>query len=323
MSVTVSAVTSEATITESITTVEVTMTATTVTVATVGLQGAPGSTGATGSTGPQGPQGLQGVKGDKGDTGATGATGATGPQGPSGVVSVTAPITNSGTSTSAALGFDSTGYVRTSDTGTVTNTMLAGSIAQSKVTNLSTDLAAKQTSADLLGHIHQSSTVVDVMNRTQVTGNVATSGSTVYWVFFTPLQTVTVSQISMATNTTASSGLTLARMGLYTFDGTTVTLVARTASDTTLFNATGTVFTRSFDTTGGYPSTYTLTAGTRYAIAVVQVGTTAASFAGVTINTLTGALAPRVVAGQSGLTDLPTTRSTLTANSQYLWARLS
>ena len=42
-----------------------------------------------------------GVQGPKGDTGATGATGATGP---SGVVSVTAPITNSGTSTSANIG---------------------------------------------------------------------------------------------------------------------------------------------------------------------------------------------------------------------------
>lgn len=42
-----------------------------------------------------------GVQGPKGDTGATGATGA---QGSSGVIAVTAPITNSGTSTSANIG---------------------------------------------------------------------------------------------------------------------------------------------------------------------------------------------------------------------------
>jgi len=53
--------------------------------------------------------GPKGEKGDKGDTGATGATGATGstgatgPQGPSGVVTVNAPITNSGTSSAANL----------------------------------------------------------------------------------------------------------------------------------------------------------------------------------------------------------------------------
>jgi hypothetical protein len=47
--------------------------------------------------------GLQGI------SGATGATGATGPTGPSGVISVTAPITNTGTSSSAILGLDQTG----------------------------------------------------------------------------------------------------------------------------------------------------------------------------------------------------------------------
>jgi len=82
-----------------------------------GPQGIQGPTGPTGATGAQGPKGETGNKGDtgdtgpqgpKGDTGATGATGATGPQGPSGVVSVTSPITNSGTSTAAVIGLDTT-----------------------------------------------------------------------------------------------------------------------------------------------------------------------------------------------------------------------
>ena len=53
-----------------------------------------GPTGPTGATGPTGP------------TGATGATGPTGATGASGVVSVTSPITNSGTTTSANLGLN-------------------------------------------------------------------------------------------------------------------------------------------------------------------------------------------------------------------------
>jgi len=82
-----------------------------------GPQGIQGPTGPTGASGAQGPKGDTGNKGDtgdtgpqgpKGDTGATGATGATGPQGPSGVVSVTSPITNSGTSTAAVIGLDTT-----------------------------------------------------------------------------------------------------------------------------------------------------------------------------------------------------------------------
>lgn len=55
--------------------------------------------------------GLQGATGAKGDTGATGA---------SGVIAVNAPITNSGTSTSANLGFDSTGFVKTAIANTFT-----------------------------------------------------------------------------------------------------------------------------------------------------------------------------------------------------------
>jgi hypothetical protein len=77
-----------------------------------GLQGTQGNPGAQGAQGPTGSTGLKGDKGDKGDTGATGSTGpkgdtgATGAQGPSGVIAVTAPITNSGTSTSANIGID-------------------------------------------------------------------------------------------------------------------------------------------------------------------------------------------------------------------------
>jgi hypothetical protein len=89
-----------------------------------GVKGDTGATGATGATGPQGDQGIQGVKGDKGDKGDTGDTG---PQGSSGVVSVTAPITNTGTSTAGNIGIDQSGLT----------------LAQSQITNLLTDLGAK------------------------------------------------------------------------------------------------------------------------------------------------------------------------------------
>jgi len=154
--VVVSVVESVTTVTVSEQEIEVAVTESPVTIVTgtSGPQGAVGATGPkgdTGATGPQGlkgdkgdqgeqgPQGIQGIKGDKGDkgdtgeTGATGATGATGPKGdtgdtgPSGVVSVTAPITNTGTSTAANIGIDQTGLT----------------LAQSQITNLLTDLGAK------------------------------------------------------------------------------------------------------------------------------------------------------------------------------------
>lgn len=124
-----------------------------------GAQGPKGDTGATGATGAKGDTGATGAtgsaatisvgstttgspgtsasvtnsgtssaatfnftipRGDVGATGATGATGSTGAQGPSGVIAVTAPITNSGTSTSATIGIDQTvfnGYLPQMNTG--------------------------------------------------------------------------------------------------------------------------------------------------------------------------------------------------------------
>jgi collagen type VII alpha len=60
-----------------------------------------------------------------GEIGSTGATGATGATGPSGVIAVTAPITNTGTSTSANIGINQAGLT----------------LAQSQITGLVAELA--------------------------------------------------------------------------------------------------------------------------------------------------------------------------------------
>jgi hypothetical protein len=68
---------------------------------------------------------IVGAKGEQGDPGADGADGADGSTGPSGVISVTSPITNSGTSTSAEIGIDQS----------------ALGITASQITNLGTGVA--------------------------------------------------------------------------------------------------------------------------------------------------------------------------------------
>lgn len=168
-----------------------------------------------------------------------------------------------------------------------------------------------------------SSSVIDVCDRAFVgTTRTLTSGSNFYS-FFTPTRTVTVSQITMCSST-ASSGLTLARMGLYTWDGTTLTLVARTASDTTLFSAGTTAYTRSWDSTGGFASSYTLTAGTRYAVGVCAVGTSPGTLEAAGCNQTVAALSPRVQGVRTGNTDLLTTNTQFNGNVPTLiWARLS
>jgi hypothetical protein len=114
----------------------------------------------------------------------------------------------------------------------------------------------------------------------------------------------------------------LARMGLFTFNETTATLVARTASDTTLFTQTRTVYTRSFDSSGGFPATYTLTAGTRYGVGVIAVGTTMPLLSGTTPPFELATLSPRLSAARTGQSDLATIGS-LGTTSAVPYARLS
>jgi len=127
-----------------------------------------------------------------------------------------------------------------------------------------------------------------------------------------------VSNISFVSSAAAITP-TLIRFGIYTRSGTTFTLVARTASDTTIFNANNTKYTRALDTTGGYPATYTLTAGVEYFVSLIQVATTGASIVaptgrtGTAANTATG---PQFYT-QSTQSDLVTSSTGTLATAQF------
>jgi hypothetical protein len=265
----------------------------------LGPTGPQGPTGAASTvTGPQGPQGITGPTGPvstvlgptgpQGPLGPTGPEGPLGPTGPQGVITGTSPI------------------VYTSGTSTV-----------------SFDTDAYETS--LIGSTNQSATVVDVASRV---GNFSgtPSGSTTYFTFFTPRTTTTVTSISVASASTQTTGQSLVRFGLYTIDGSgNATLVARTASDSTIFSALNTVYTRTFNTTGGFPSSYVLTAGTRYALGVVivaaTVGTVYTAFDNIPAPLST--LAPRMTGLVASTTDLPTTATTYSTSTIGVWGRFS
>jgi hypothetical protein len=122
-----------------------------------------------------------------------------------------------------------------------------------------------------------------------------------------PERNFTVSNLSFI-GSSAGSGITTCRFGIYTRSGTTFTLVARTASDTTIFNSTNTRFTRALDTTGGYPATYDFVAGNEYWVSMIVVGTTMPTF--VICSTGNNAASAAFVAHlytQSGQSDLPAT----------------
>jgi hypothetical protein len=98
--------------------------------------------------------------------------------------------------------------------------------------------------------------------------------------------------------------------------------VAQTTSDTSLFAATRTAYTRSFSTDGGFPATFTLTAGTRYGVALLCIGTTVPTIQGNAGLAEMSALTPRLSAVRTSQTDLSTVTAT-NAQSQVLYARFS
>lgn len=215
----------------------------------------------------------------------------------------------------------SIGAVATSDN--VAASKLTGTIADAR-------LSGNAVLHSVLSGMRNQSTglsYIDVLDRALVTTSAAPVSSAEYWTFFTAPYALTVSQIAMM-NATAFSGVTLARMGLYTMDSAGAgTLVARTASDTTLFNVALTLYTRSFDTTGGFPASYTLVAGQRYATAVCVTATTLGNIQSTPTANGTGALVqPRIQGVRTGALDLVLTQGSGQYNgsvSTSYWARLS
>ena len=151
--------------------------------------------------------------------------------------------------------------------------------------------------------------------------------------FFTPLVSMTVSQVTMYSFDVAAAGLTFFRVGLYTFTSTdfalgggTLALVARTANDTSWFASTYTGYTRSFSTAGGYPASYNLVAGTRYGIGSCMQATTAARLVTKNFGAAVGIgnLYPKVAGQVVGALDLPTAgTNTVAITTLCIYARLS
>jgi len=161
----------------------------------------------TASGGPQGPAGP---------TGATGATGATGPAGSSGVVAVTAPITNSGTSSSANIG------ISTGTTSAVGALQLTDSVASTSTTTAATPNAVKTSYdlANLRAPIIKRGSTVYFSSPMQGAANFTVVNETAY---YTPIyidQSTTVDRIAVRTASTFSGTATL-RLGIYNYDSAT------------------------------------------------------------------------------------------------------
>jgi hypothetical protein len=290
-----------------------------------------------GKPGPQGIQGVQGIQGIPGDA-ATVAAGTT----TTGAAGSSASVTNSGSSSAAVFDFTIPQGIQgvqgiqgiQGEPGVVTATSPATYDAPTQTVGVDQTAIAIQPSqvagtavtlGNELAQRGQSLTVIDTVSRYDATNATPVTTGVVYWSFFTPLLNLNVSELTMVNGGTAGASLTLVRMGLYEFDGTNLTLLAQTANDATLFTGTFTIYTRSFDTAGGYPANVTLTQGTRYATAFIVVGTTMPNPYSAPLNLAgTLALAPRLNAQLASQADLPAGPVSGFANSNRIhFSRLS
>lgn len=163
------------------------------------------------------------------------------------------------------------------------------------------------------------------------TGISTPANGTLYVSWFVPTQNMTVSSFSMAQSTggTDTGGTSVRRLGLYTTDFTNATLVARTDNDPTIGNTSFSIPVRNFSTVGGYPSSYTLVAGSTYGFALVYYNT-GGTFApgsigsGFAANSAINGLAPRISTAVAGANELPASFAYANANTNiFPWGRLS
>ena len=214
-----------------------------------------------------------------------------------------------GISDSANLVYRSDGIIKTSSGATV---------SPYDIGSLSLDA--------LYGYQHMSREHLDLAPR-RFNSQVSLVSGVCWFHYFTPLVNKTISSILIVGGNPAAAAPTTIRFALYSVDANdSLTMVARTANQLSLFEFTNSYNTGTFVASDGYPATYNLVAGTRYAIGVIFVGSVPPGVYLAYNNppvTLTS-MAPRMTAAIGAQTDLPATvnYTTFSNTTIGLWARL-
>jgi hypothetical protein len=92
--------------------------------------------------------------------------------------------------------------------------------------------------------------------------------------FFVSARDITLSKLTVVSGNTAGSGITLARLALFIENADlSLTKVAQTASDTAMGAGSYSTYERAMSTVGGFPASYAVLGGVRYAIGWLQVAT--------------------------------------------------
>jgi hypothetical protein len=132
-----------------------------------------------------------------------------------------------------------------------------------------------------------------IQSQTMVSGQMRLS-------YFLSRKSETVTKIRVISGSANSASLTVGKVGLYLLDSSgNGTLVASCANDTALLGVATTAYTKTLS------ASYDILSGSRYALAVLTIGSTAGSVYGVSNPPAEVVFAPRVAGSLSGQTDLP------------------
>jgi hypothetical protein len=153
----------------------------------------------------------------------------------------------------------------------------------------------------------------EILPRLHVNGGqqLAASG-TLHLTYFTARKTETINTVRMLSDGTAATGVTLARMGIYSIDGGgNLTLVASTANDAALFGGTFTPYPKALS------AALNKVKGTRYAFGVLVIGTVMPAITATTCSGADASLAPRLCGVVPGQANLPASITAGTVAEDY------
>lgn len=143
----------------------------------------------------------------------------------------------------------------------------------------------------------------EVLPRDMVTNDLGLDSGTVFFSYFTARKTETINSVQTGTAATAGATLTIARVGIYTASGGTLTLVASTTNDTAMWTTAFTPYVKALT------APLSKVAGTRYALALLAVGTTMPVLECIQVRYQSANLAPRIQGELAGQANLPASQA--------------
>ena len=169
---------------------------------------------------------------------------------------------------------------------------------------------------------HNATGQAETIPRATAGASITLASGTMLFAYLTPSAAMSATGLWVVAGSTAADTITIGKLGLYSVAANgNLTLVQGSTNDTALLGTIGGPFNKAITAAA-------LVAGSRYAIGVLTVGTTAGSVrgaSGVTGSTHPGGSWPRMAAALASQTDLPSSvaSGSLTATGNTIWAGVS